>query len=144
MFNHILVATDGSELSKKAVSKGIALAKVTGARLTAVTVRPPLRDFVAEGVTVSVSDEDRADFIRQVDHRLDAVRTEAAANAIAVDTVQAEGSEPWRAIIDTAKDRGVDLIVMASHGRRGVSALVLGSETQKVLTHTNIPVLVYR
>lgn len=144
MFNHILVATDGSELSKKAVSKGIALAKVTGARLTAVTVRPPLRDFVAEGVTVSVSDEDRADFIRQVDHRLDAVRTEAAANAIAVDTVQAEGSEPWRAIIDTAKDRGVDLIVMASHGRRGVSALVLGSETQKLLTHTNIPVLVYR
>ena len=144
MFNHILVATDGSELSKKAVSKGIALAKVRGARLPAVTFRPPLRDFVAEGVTVSVSDEDRADFIRQVDHRLDAVRTEAAANAIAVDTVQAEGSEPWRAIIDTAKDRGVDLIVMASHGRRGVSALVLGSETQKLLTHTNIPVLVYR
>lgn len=144
MFKNILVATDGSELSSKAVTKGIALAKMTGARLTAVTVRPPLKDFVAEGVTVSVSEEDRADFVRQIDHRLDAVRSEAAAQGIEVEAIQTESNEPWRALIAAAKARDVDLIVMASHGRRGVSALVLGSETQKLLTHTDIPVLVYR
>lgn len=144
MFKHILVATDGSELSKKAVTKGIALAKMMGAKLTAITVRPPLKDFVAEGVSISVSDEDRAEFIRQIDHRLDAVRSEAGTQGIAVEAIQSESSEPWRAIIAAAKERGIDLIVMASHGRRGVSALVLGSETQKLLTHTDIPVLVYR
>lgn len=144
MFKHIMVATDGSELSLKAVTKGIALAKATGAKLTAVTVRPPLRDFVAEGVTVSVTDEDRASYVRQVEHRLDVVRAEAAANSVTAETMQVENAEPWRAIMSVAEQNGVDLIVMASHGRRGVSALVLGSETQKLLTHSKIPVLVYR
>lgn len=144
MFKHIMVATDGSELSLKAVTKGIALAKTTGAKLTAITVRPPLRDFVAEGVTISVTDDDRKSYASQVDHRLDAVRSEAAAASVTAETLQVENSEPWRAIMSAAEQKGVDLIVMASHGRRGVSALVLGSETQKLLTHSKIPVLVYR
>lgn len=144
LFKHILIPTDGSELSLKAVQHGIALAKVMDAKITAMTVQPPLTDFVVEGVTISVGEADRADLAKQFDHRLDAARAEAKAQGVHMATVQVEDREPWRAIITVAKEKGADLIVMASHGRRGVSALVLGSETQKLLTHSSVPVLVYR
>ncbi len=144
MFEHILIPTDGSELSLQAVRKGLALAKALGAKATAVTVQPLLTDFIVEGVTINVSDTDRRQMHDEFGHRLDAARQAAADQGIALETVQVESREPWRAIIEVAERIGADLIVMASHGRRGVSALVLGSETQKLLTHSKVPVLVYR
>lgn len=144
MYKHILIATDGSELANKAAPHGLELAKLLGAKVTALTVRPHLDDFVAEGVMITVSDEDRAAFKQEVDHHLDFVRREAAAHGLMLETKQVESGEPWKAIVDTAEQSGCDLIVMASHGRKGLSALIFGSETQGVLTHCDIPVLVYR
>lgn len=144
MYKNILVPTDGSELSLLAVKQGIALAKLIGAKVTAITVRAPLREFVAEGVAFPVPENYRKAYVQEVDRHLDAARKEAVAAGVTCDALQIESDEPWRAIISAARSQGADLIVMASHGRRGVSALVLGSETQKVLTHSNIPVLVYR
>lgn len=144
IFNHILIPTDGSELSMSAVRHGLELAKAVGARVTAMTVQPPLTDFIVEGVTITVSEVDRAQMRTEFGHRLDAARKAAAEAGVPLETVQVENREPWRAIVEVAKEKGADLIVMASHGRRGVSALVLGSETQKLLTHSTIPVLVYR
>jgi nucleotide-binding universal stress UspA family protein len=144
MYKHILLATDGSELAMKAVNAGVALAKAMGARVTAVAVRVPLREFIAEGVTIPIPEATQQDYVKQTDHLLDSARKAAQAAGVACEAVQKVDEEPWRGIIDTAKAQGCDLIVMASHGRRGVSALLLGSETQKVLTHSSIPVLVYR
>lgn len=144
MFEHVLIPTDGSELSLQAVRSGLALAKAVGAKVTAMTVQPLMTDFIVEGVTITVSDLDRKQMHTEFGHRLDAARKEAAAQGIALECVQVEAREPWRAINEVAERVGADLIVMASHGRRGVSALVLGSETQKLLTHSKVPVLVYR
>lgn len=144
MFKSILIPTDGSELSLRAVKQGILMAKSCGARAIAMTVQPPLTDFLVEGVTITVSEADRKSMREEFGHRLDAARAEAKAQGVELETRQVENREPWRAIIDVAKAEGSDLIVMASHGRRGVSALVIGSETQKLLTHSDIPVLVFR
>ncbi len=144
LFKHVLIPTDGSDLSLKAVQHGIAMAKALNAKVTAMTVQPPYTDFVVEGVTIRVGDKERADLASQFDHRLDAARAEAEKLGVALSTIQVEDREPWHAIIEVAKQKGADLIVMASHGRRGVSAMVLGSETQKLLTHSTVPVLVYR
>jgi len=145
MFKNILIATDGSELALKAVEHGIALAKSIGAKVTVVTVSLPFHVFTLDPLVV----EDTADQYkkRMQDHAsklLGSVAGAAKAAGIACETVQVEHEHPYRAIIDTATSRGCDLITMASHGRRGVSALLLGSETVKVLTHSKIPVLVHR
>ncbi len=144
MYKHILVPTDGSDLANSAVGHGIELAKQIGAKLTVITVRPMLEDFIVEGVAITVSEADREAFKAQMESKLDAARAMAAEAGIAIDAHQAEGREPWKAIVDSSEAEGADLIIMASHGRTGLSALLLGSETQKVLTHTKIPVLVYR
>ncbi len=144
MFKHVLLPTDGGDLSMKAVQHGMALAKQLGAKATALIVRRPLREFVAEGVTIPLSEEAQRDYARQMDKLLDAARAAAKTAGIECEAMQVVNDEPWRGIIDTAKSQQCDLIVMASHGRRGVSAFLLGSETQKVLTHTTVPVLVYR
>lgn len=144
MYKHILIATDGSELANKAAPHGLELAKLTGAEVTAITVRPHLSDFVAEGVVITVPEEELEAFKAQIDHHLDFVRSKAAELGVKLKTEQVESGEPWKAIVDAADARGCDLIVMASHGRRGISALIFGSETQGVLTHCSVPVLVYR
>lgn len=144
MFKHVLLPTDGGELSMKAVKHGMALAKQVGAKVTALIVRRPLREFVAEGVTIPVPETAQRDYAQQMDKLLNAARAEAKTAGVDCDAIQVVEDEPWRGIIDTAKSRNCDLIVMSSHGRRGVSAFLLGSETQKVLTHTTVPVLVYR
>lgn len=144
MYKHILIATDGSELANKAVPHGLELAKLSGAKVTALTVRPHLDDFVAEGVVITVTKEERESFKREIDHHLDFTRDAAKEAGVELETVQVESGEAWKAIVEAAKDGGCDLIVMASHGRRGLSALIFGSETQGVLTHSDIPVLVYR
>jgi len=139
MHTHILIPTDGSELSAKTIEYGIALAKSVGARVTGLTVSRPLPR--ASGREAASARERAA---AAAAGRLAQV-TEAAAKArVACDVVHAQHRHPYKSIIGTANDKGCDLIVMASHGRRGISALVLGSETVKVLTHSSVPVLVFR
>ncbi|MCH9808346.1 MAG: universal stress protein [Alphaproteobacteria bacterium] len=144
MYQHILIATDGSELANKAVPHGLELAKLAGAKVTALTVRPHLDDFVAEGVVISVSEDELESFKKEIDHHLDFTRAAAKEAGVPLETIQVESGETWKAIVEAARDNKCDLIIMASHGRRGLSALIFGSETQGVLTHSDIPVLVYR
>jgi nucleotide-binding universal stress UspA family protein len=145
MYRHILLPTDGSELSARAVGEGIRLAKALGARVTALHVTPPL---YSEG-------ENPSDFAAQV--REHARRSEASTRraldyaeraareaGVACAALHKERENPWEEIIWTATSESCDLIFMASHGRRGVAGLVLGSETHKVLTHSKVPVLVVR
>ncbi len=145
MYQHIVVPTDGSALSDHAVEQALALAKTLGAKVTLMTVVEPFRVF-------SMSPEQlvdtRAQYVKHAQEEatrdLQAAAAKASAAGIAHETIVIENDHPYEAIIETAGKQGADLIAMASHGRRGVSALVLGSETLKVLTHSTIPVLVYR
>jgi nucleotide-binding universal stress UspA family protein len=138
MYTHILIPTDGSELAGKAVQHGIALAKRIGAKVTMLTVLPP--ELITADMQMIEIRKQRMQ--KQAEEILGAVAKQAA--GFACETIQVEHEDPYQAIIDTADSKGCDLIVMASHGRRGISAIVLGSETVKVLTHCKIPVLVYR
>ena len=145
MYTNILIPTDGSELSLKAVQHGVALAKRIGARLTALTVLQPFHVLTTDA---QMLEDTRAQYEARMREHADKT-LEAAAHAakelgVACELVHVEHEHPYRAIIDTAELKGCDLIVMASHGRRGVAAIVLGSETVKVLTHSKIPVLVHR
>jgi nucleotide-binding universal stress UspA family protein len=145
MFKHILLPTDGSELSQRAVEQGIALAGTMGARVTGLYVAAPFHVLGYEPAQLQPS---RDEYQRMSDERaasvLGAVSSAASAAGVPCDAVSAVGDDPYEEILRTAKANGCDLIVMASHGRRGVKALLLGSETQKVLTHGTVPVLVYR
>ena len=145
MYKHILIPTDGSALAGKAVEHGIALAAGIGAEVTVLTVLPPFHTITTD--TQMIEDTPAQYKIRMQKHAektLGAVARAAQAAGVACETLQVEHEHPFRAIIDTAAAKGCDLIVMASHGRRGIAALVLGSETVKVLTHSTIPVLVHR
>jgi nucleotide-binding universal stress UspA family protein len=144
VFKNILVPTDGSELAAKAVEQGVLFAKETGAKITAVTVTEP---FPLGAVTESHLDaplEYKKLEEAHADKVLEAVSAAARQAGVTCETLRMEHAQVYQAIIEVASARGCDLIVMASHGRRGVSAVVLGSETVKVLTHSKIPVLVYR
>lgn len=145
MFKHILIPTDGSDLSRKAVLYGLQLAKLTGAKVTALTVRAPYVVSSMDAVAVIGSQEQFEAEVREYAARaLDSAKVAAEAAGVEIAATAVTHEQPFRAIIDAAKANGCDLIVMASHGRRGVSALLIGSETHKVLTHSTIPVLVYR
>lgn len=145
MYRNILVATDGSRLSAKAVSHAIALARALNAKLTAFYASPdyPLPAY-ADGVMYDpVSPTEYAALCkREADRILGAVGVKAKAAGLRFAAVQAIAPSPWEAILAAARSNKCDAIVMASHGRRGVTALLLGSETQKVLTHTKLPVIV--
>ena len=145
MFKHILIPTDGSDLSRKALLYAVQLAKETKAKVTALTVRPPyvIGSMDMIGV-VGGQDEFEAETQRYAEYALTQAKMAGEAAGVEVETMQDVGDQPYRAIIDCAKANNCDLIVMASHGRRGVSALLLGSETSKVLTHSHVPVLVFR
>lgn len=142
MYKHILIPTDGSDLSRNAVQHGVLLAKAIRAKVTSITVIPPGAPFILEPDIVTDTLEDYDKHI--VSKCLDQVKTAALAEGVGCDVMYVEHIHPYEAIIDTATNQHCDLIVMASHGRRGVSAIVLGSETINVLTHSTIPVLVYR
>lgn len=149
MFQHILVPTDGSALSKAACERAIQLAKFAGARLTFLYARPerPVTFFAGEGgmFVDQVSPEDFDELARkQGDVILRDAMQKAQAQGIDCRDVAKTGAAPYEVIIDVATELQCDLILMASHGRTGVKAMILGSETQKVLTHSKIPVLVYR
>jgi nucleotide-binding universal stress UspA family protein len=145
MYKHILIPTDGSDLSDMAVRQGMALAKSIDAKVTAVTVSPPFPTYAIEPLMLTETPEQyRRECEAAAERYLATVREVARVSGVPCDVVHVESSYPYEAIIETARTRGCDLIFMASHGRRGMSALVLGSETTKVLTHTKIPVLVCR
>ena len=145
MYRHILIPTDGSERSEQAIAQGVALAKALGADVTGVTVFPPFHTFVVDPMMIPDSpDQYRSDCDAEGKKYLGVVRDTADAAGVPCDVVQVVHDHPYQAIIETASEKGCDLIFMASHGRRGVAALLLGSETSKVLTHSRIPVLVCR
>src|SRR5262245_38794794 len=142
MFRHILIPTDGSELAEHAVMNGLSLAKFVGAKVTVVNAEEPFAGDPFSSETRAL--EQLAEHKEQVESVLSRAADAAKKVGVPCDTMQVANTEPHQAIIATASDRGCDLIVMASHGRGGLSAVVLGSVTNKVLAHTKIPVLVYR
>jgi nucleotide-binding universal stress UspA family protein len=145
MYTNILIPTDGSGLAGKAIQHGIGLAKRIGARITVLTVLPPFHTFTTDAQMIEdTPDQYKVRMQKHAVKTLGAAAQAAQAAGVACETVQIEHEHPYRAIIDTAGSKDCDLIVMASHGRHGMSAIVLGSETVKVLTHCKIPVLVHR
>jgi nucleotide-binding universal stress UspA family protein len=145
MFKHILIPTDGSDLSRKAVLYGVRLAKELGKKVTGLTVAEPYRVATMDTILIPVDEGDYEEQSRVLSERaMEQVNMAAEAAGVPCETVREVNDQPYRAIIDAAQALQCDLIVMASHGRRGISALLLGSETAKVLTHSSIPVLVYR
>ncbi len=142
MYQHVLIPTDGSELAERAVRHGLSLAKFVGAKVTVIIVEERLPAWMS----IARVPEAVAQYAKQIkQHAASAV--DRAANVakqagVPCDTIQMDHVQPYEAIIATATDRGCDLIVMASHGRSGLSAVVLGGVTNKVLMHTKVPVLV--
>lgn len=144
MYKRILVPTDGSDITAKAVEAAIGLAKVSGGRIDALCVKEPFPYSAISEMQPTPPQE-----FYDAQERIAATRVEKVVAAcreagVTVEGLTVEALHPWEAIIDHAKKSGCDLIVMASHGRRGMSALLLGSETQRVLIHTTLPVLVVR
>jgi len=147
MFKHILVPTDGSDFSNKAVSTAARLAHALQAKLLLLHVRSPIESphHVEGGALTHLGGEIVMEEIEDEERRLlDASLEIAAANKTAAETAFVAGYSTFDAIIRIAQEQHCDLIVMASHGRRGLSSLLIGSETQKVLAHTTVPVLVVR
>ena len=144
MYKRILFPTDGSEITAKALPSAIAMAKLTGAELFTLAVKEPF-PYSAISEMQPVPPQEFVDAQDRVAAaRVTAVADAATAAGVTCHCHAVEGLHPWEAILDHGKAQGCDLIVMASHGRRGMTALLLGSETQKVLTHSTIPVLVVR
>jgi nucleotide-binding universal stress UspA family protein len=145
LFKNILVPTDGSDLAAKAVEQGVLFAKEIGAKITALTVTEPFQLISVAPSQLEYTPLEYKKYAEaHADKVLGVVVSAAKSAAVACDTLHTEHEHVYQAIIEAAEARKCDLIVMASHGRRGVSAVVLGSETVKVLTHSKIPVLVYR
>lgn len=147
MYKNILLPTDGSELSKRAIAAGVRLASAVGAKVTGVHVTPKL---AATGLEQwAVGEKGRrsrlvAIFDEQAKHYLGEIEAAAQKAGVRCECICVAGDSPYVQILKTAANAGCDLIYMASHGKHGASALLLGSETVKVLTHSPIPVLVHR
>lgn len=147
MFKHLLVPTDGSALSTDTARRAVAFAKENGAKVTFFFAKPeyPVA-FYGEGALIDPTTPEK--FAEMADRQAKEILSHCEALAseagVAASSTASTSDIPYQAIIDAASAAGCDLIFMASHGRRGISGLLLGSETQKVLTHSTIPVLVYR
>ena len=145
MYKTILIPTDGTEFCERAIQHGVKVAKLSGAKVVGVTVTMPLHTGTPRGmIPAEIAGMIHAETVKAAEEKLAVVKKAADEAGVAVETVHRSSDHPWEAIVATAKAKGCDLIVMASHGRRGVSAMILGSETQKVLTHSTVPVLVVR
>lgn len=147
MYTRILVATDGSPLSEKAVNHAMDLAQLTGANVLALKVIPRYpRSYLEGGATVELSEIKRIEvqWAEQAQVVLNTIKVNGKARGISVKTLITKSDLIAESIIASADKQKADLIVMASHGRRGIKRLLLGSETQHVLTHSQIPVLVLR
>ncbi|MEB3316611.1 MAG: universal stress protein [Cyanobacteriota bacterium] len=146
-YQHLLVPSDGTRLSDQALAQAITLAKALGASLTLLHVQPPLpvsllgMGDMLDPATVESLSRAAASDSRRI---LEEARAAAAREGLEIQTEVLKQDLPHRAIVEAAKRHGCDLIVMASHGRRGLSSLLLGSETQRVLLHASVPVLVVR
>lgn len=140
MYSHILIPTDGSELAERGVAHGMALAKSLGATVSVIFVVEPFSEVSSRFLEAVVA---YVEFRKQqATSVLDRVANEAKTAGISCQTIQVESGQPHQAIIAAAEDKGCDLIVMSSHGRSGLSMLLIGSVTNKVLTQAKIPVLV--
>ena len=149
LFSHLLAPTDGSPLSLEAAERAVVLAAAMKARVTFFHAKPERRMSFFGGEGGAFVDQMPAEeFDRQTQAQarvhLDALEATALAAGVQSQSVIGDAGSPYEGIIEVATAGGCDLIVMASHGRRGIKSLILGSETQKVLTHSKIPVLVYR
>ena len=145
MFRNILIPTDGSDLAAKAVEQGVLFAKEIGAKITAVTVTEPSDLLSVSQTQLEYTPIEYQKHARAYAETVLGTVSDAAKSAgVVCETLHVEHEQVYQAIIEAAEARKCDLIVMASHGPRGVSAVVLGSKTVKVLTHPKIPVLVYR
>lgn len=149
MYKHIMLPVDGSEPSRKAVTECIRFAKSIGAKVTALHVVSPFRLRVQPWATpkeviTKIEKEHEEESTKIAERELAALRARAQAEGVECDTVVLVGDNPFEEIIANAQKRQCDVIMMASHGRRGVEAVLLGSETVKVLTHSKLPVLVVR
>jgi len=146
MFKNILIPTDGSEQSQRAVRTGIELARLHGSRITGIHVIPDYHLLIAyEGAFDPVTEERIEEEAKaRAEIYLGHIRSAAAEAAIPCSTVCETSDHPYDAILRTADANGCDLILMTSHGRKGLAAVLLGSETRKVLTHAKMPVLVVR
>jgi nucleotide-binding universal stress UspA family protein len=144
MYRSILIPTDGTEITAKAVSTAVELARALGARLSTITVKEPF-PYSAISEMQPIPPQEFYDAQERIAlKRVKEVVDSAAAAGLACEAVTVEAPHPWEAILEHAKAQECDLIVMASHGRRGVGALLIGSETSRVLTHCDLPVLVVR
>jgi nucleotide-binding universal stress UspA family protein len=145
MFTHLLLAVDGSPLAEAGFRKALEFAREINARITALRVCP---NYHLLAYQVEMLTDTREQYAKaaaeEMTKYLVGIAQEAAAAGVACETTYAVNDHPYEAIIKTAAENGCDLIVMASHGRRGVQGVLIGSETQKVLTHSKLPVLVYR
>lgn len=145
MFKHLLLPTDGSAASESAIRQAIEFAKATGAKVTGFHAVPAFHTFTTNADMLEDTREqfekDREEQARKFLASIEAAAREAQ---VPCEVVYKIAEHPYEAIIGFAGERGCDLIAMASHGRRGMKGLLMGSETQKVLTHSTIPVLVYR
>ena len=145
MYKCILLPTDGSELSERAVLAGIDLARESGASVIGLHVTPHYHVLTTRADMLAETREQFAEQSeRQARRILDSVAEAASSVGVACSTEHAVSDDPYEAIIEAARRNVCDLIVMAAHGRRGLKGLLLGSETQKVLVHSSIPVLVFR
>ncbi len=147
MFKHILIPTDGSELSRATARRAVSFAKDAGARVTVFFAKPeyPIAYF-GEGALIDPTTPEKFAEIaeQQAKEYLTEVQQQCVEAGVECSTTSSTSDIPYEAIIEAADKCGCDLIFMASHGRRGISGFLLGSETNKVLTHSKVPVLVYR
>jgi len=145
MFKQILLPTDGSELSERAVLAGVSFAKDVGAQVVGFTALPDFRTFTADAEMLATTEDEYLATSEARGARILATVENAARNAgVPCSSIVSRSSQPYEAILAAAREHGCDLIIMASHGRHGITGMLLGSETQKVLVHSAIPVLVYR
>ena len=149
MYTHILIATDGSALAQKGLDHGLSLARQLGGRVTILNVSEPIPAYAMGGEfgmpTPAIDFESWMQSGREAAAKILGKAKEAAERAgVGAETVHVEGMRPAEAIVETARDKDCNLIVMASHGRRGLGRLFLGSQTIETLTHSTVPVLVVR
>jgi len=144
MFKHLLVPTDGSPASEAAARSAVAFARDAGARITVLTVKPFFHPFTLRPEELEDTRGDSWNVDLHARKYLEVVEGVARAAGVPCDTAVETSDRPWEVIAGTATSRGCDLIAMASHGRTGVASLFLGSQTQRVLAHSPVPVLVFR
>ena len=146
MYKHILISTDGSDVAQKGVDHGLGLAKALGARVTLITVTESFPIYASAGAGWVSTEMANYDEIQKEHAERILANAKQAADGLGVvaETLYVANASPAEAIVETAKSRGCDVIAMASHGRRGIGRLLLGSQTSEVVSHAPVPVLVVR